>query len=198
MDKKGALFGKVNIIDGAFIVLILCVFIALYPKMLTLYSLEIVPYVQSIKKSMNADIQHAPPTVPPVQVQENRVVEAPVNYENLPVKEMCIKVRFSGYSAEVVRAIKDRDPDENIPTTWVMDVVSTEPMLATNAQGVRYRDPNLKTAVVRIHAMVSYDNERLFYNNEPLKLGWHFLLKTSMYNVNGEVIQIDPYTRSQE
>jgi len=113
------------------------------------------------------------------------------DYLGLPSKKVSIRVRCAGYSRELIEKIRNGDRDIRQAGTVVERVISVKPMLRTTDKGVSYRDPYRKTVIVQIRAGVNYDSEQLYYRAKPLKIGSQFLLKTSMYDMNGEVIDIE-------
>jgi hypothetical protein len=180
IDKKGRFFGAVNIIDLIVIFILFCIIAVLFPKINKLYTVERIRY--SVVRTNR-------PLPPPAAVVKSS--EPQPDYQAMTRKAMTLEIRFSGYNAEVAHAVSKGDKDEET-MAFITEVLSVNPMLRTTDQGVRYSDPYMKSIVVKMRAVVSYEGDKLYFRNESLKIGGHFLFKTGKYDMNGEVIKIDP------
>lgn len=197
IDKRGNFFGRINIIDFVCTIILTCVVILLYPRIQKLFVLEaqcIVKTTANIAKIILSPAPAPVPAVTPVPATQSPVEETSrFDARKLPTQQKNIKVRFSGYSAEVARTVMVGDHDTEIPSTMITDIISITPFMQTTPLGVTYPDPNLKSIIVSIQAFVGVSGNAQYYRGDPLKIGGFFLLITNKYNMNGEVIQIgDP------
>lgn len=191
-EKKGGRAGNANIIDIVILIALLGFAIAVAPAAIRLRSLEF-PSPAWFRADNPVTEKTVETPAPQPQVSGKPQEDLSVALKHLPHKHISLEVRFSGYSAEVAGAMSAGDTDEEFPSTRIKKIRSVVPMIGVNARGLHYHDPYLKSITVSLSAKVAFRGEELFYRGEPLKIGWHFLLKTARYNVNGEVIAIDEH-----
>ncbi|MFH1508146.1 MAG: DUF4330 family protein [Candidatus Omnitrophota bacterium] len=190
IDKKGRLFGVVNIIDLGVIILLLFLALSFFYKR---------AYLKRFGYSNSRNISK---TVSP----SSEDTQAQVNVTNVDSKLqpgilkqvdsffaphfLYLTVEFGGYSTAVANAIKVGDKAEDGKIVVIDRVLSVEPIEIVSDRSGVYKHPSLKKITVILKANVEINGNKFIYDDKPLKLGSQFLLKTDRYDVNGEIINI--------
>ena len=146
IDRNGKIFGKINIIDFIFVLLLSFLAFVFYPKLRQLYVLELVPLYYKDKSKMSlikdGSFNHVG--------QETKKISIPVIPKKLEEKNLVIKVNFGGNHKEVARVIKAGDWDEQEPTTRILKILYVNPVIRTDLKGKIFQDPNFQDVTLEL------------------------------------------------